>query len=119
MDEPFAAVDAQTREILQDELLRIWEATKKTVVFITHSIEEAALLADRVVVMTACPGTVKKILDIDLPRPRTASDMRVSADFSWIGNRIWELLQNSAAVKAPPVPSGQDLASEISVSAQL
>ncbi|MDR2648484.1 MAG: ABC transporter ATP-binding protein [Clostridiales bacterium] len=118
MDEPFAAVDAQTREILQDELLRIWEATKKTVIFITHSIEEAVLLADRVVVMTASPGTVKRILDIDLPRPRTASDMRISADFNWISNRIWELLQSAAAVKTSK-PSGQDLASEISVSARL
>jgi NitT/TauT family transport system ATP-binding protein len=95
MDEPFAAVDAQTRELLQDELLRIWDRTKKTVIFITHSIDEAVLLADRVVVMTARPGRIKKILNIDLPRPRTAAQMRVSSDYSWITHRVWELLQNT------------------------
>ncbi|MDR3122307.1 MAG: ABC transporter ATP-binding protein [Treponema sp.] len=97
MDEPFAAVDAQTRESLQDELLRIWEKTGKTIIFITHSIDEAVLLADRVVVMTASPGRIKKIISINLPRPRTAADMRVSADFQWITHSIWELLQNGCA----------------------
>ena len=66
MDEPFAAVDAQTRETLQDELLRIWDATKKTIVFVTHSIEEAVFLADRVAVLTPNPGTVRGIIPIDL-----------------------------------------------------
>jgi NitT/TauT family transport system ATP-binding protein len=89
MDEPFAAVDAQTRETLQDELLRIWEKTGKTIVFVTHSIEEAVLLADRVVVMTSRPGRIKQVLKIDLPRPRTAAGMRVSADYSWINHRVW------------------------------
>jgi NitT/TauT family transport system ATP-binding protein len=92
MDEPFAAVDAQTRETLQDELLRIWEKTGKTIIVITHSIDEAVLLADRVVVMTASPGRIKKIIPVKLPRPRTAADMRVSADFQWITHSIWELL---------------------------
>jgi NitT/TauT family transport system ATP-binding protein len=94
MDEPFAAVDAQTRETLQEELIRIWEKTGKTIIFITHSIEEAVLLADRVVVMTSNPGTIKKILKIDLHRPRTADSMRLSADYGWISHHIWELLQN-------------------------
>jgi NitT/TauT family transport system ATP-binding protein len=94
MDEPFAAVDAQTREILQDELLRIWEKTQKTIIFITHSIEEAVLLAGRVVVMTKRPGHIKKILDINLPRPRTAADMRSSADYGSITRRIWEILND-------------------------
>jgi NitT/TauT family transport system ATP-binding protein len=95
MDEPFAAVDAQTRETLQEELLGIWGKTKKTIIFITHSIEEAVLLADRVVVMTPNPGRIKKIIKIDLPRPRTADSMRLSADYGWISHHIWELLQNS------------------------
>jgi len=70
MDEPFGALDAQTRRTMQDELLRIWEATRKTVIFITHSVDEALLLADRVIVMSASPGTVRADLEIDLPRPR-------------------------------------------------
>ena len=76
MDEPFAALDAQTREILQSELLKIWEKINTTVIFVTHSIDEAIYLADRIVVMTARPGTVKEIIDIDLPRPRDG-DIRV------------------------------------------
>jgi NitT/TauT family transport system ATP-binding protein len=94
MDEPFAAVDAQTREVLQDELLRIWETTRKTIIFVTHSIEESVLLAGRVVVMTKHPGRIKKVVDIDLPRPRTAADMRASPDFSSVVRRVWELLND-------------------------
>jgi NitT/TauT family transport system ATP-binding protein len=93
MDEPFAAVDAQTREVLQDELLRIWEKTQKTILFVTHSIEEAVLLADRVVVMTGRPGRIKQAVDIGLPRPRTAADMRLSAEYKSITHKIWQLLQ--------------------------
>jgi NitT/TauT family transport system ATP-binding protein len=70
MDEPFAAVDAQTRTILQEELERLWMQTPKTVVFVTHSVDEAIYLSDRVVVMTARPGRVKSVVTIDLPRPR-------------------------------------------------
>lgn len=94
MDEPFAAVDAQTRETLQDELLRIWDETKKTIIFVTHSIEEAVYLADRVVVLTANPGTVRDIVSINLPRPRHNSDIRSSTEFGWIRHKIWDLLQN-------------------------
>lgn len=70
MDEPFGALDAQTRETLQDELLRIWREYKKTVIFVTHSIEEALYLSDRIVVMTARPGRIKQIITVDEPRPR-------------------------------------------------
>lgn len=70
MDEPFGALDAQTKKWMQRELNRIWEKDKKTVVFVTHSVIEATFLADRIVVMTAQPGTVKKLIDVDIPRPR-------------------------------------------------
>jgi NitT/TauT family transport system ATP-binding protein len=73
MDEPFGALDALTRHNLQDELLRIWESLRKTVLFVTHSIEESIYLADRIVVMTYRPGTVKRDLAVDLPRPRDPS----------------------------------------------
>jgi len=95
MDEPFAAVDAQTRETLQDELLKIWGMTGKTVIFVTHSIEEAVLLADKVVVMTPRPGRIKDIVNIDLPRPRSNAEMRASADYGVIVHRVWELLHET------------------------
>jgi NitT/TauT family transport system ATP-binding protein len=87
MDEPFAALDALTRETMQGELLRISEATKKTVVFITHQIDEAVLLADRVAVMAPSPGRIVEIIDIDVPRPRTA-EFRRSPEFQAFVNRI-------------------------------
>lgn len=98
MDEPFAAVDSQTRENLQDELLKIWEKTNKTIIFVTHSIEEAVLLADRVVVMTENPGTIKEIIPIDLPRPRTNINIRNSEQYTAFVNRIWSLLHNETEI---------------------
>lgn len=93
MDEPFAALDAQNREILQCELLKIWEKTGKTIVFVTHSIDEAAYLAQKVAVITARPGTVKKVVDIPLPAPRHAvADLRSSPEFAGIRHELWELL---------------------------
>jgi NitT/TauT family transport system ATP-binding protein len=89
MDEPFAAVDAQTRTILQEELERLWLQTRKTVVFVTHSIDEAIYLSDRVAVMTARPGTVKAIVPIDLPRPRDA----ISDEFNRYRREITQLIE--------------------------
>lgn len=119
MDEPFAAVDAQTREILQDELLRIWEETHKTIIFVTHSIDEAVFLADRVAVMTVNPGTIKEIVDINLPRPRQNSDIRSSAEFGWIRHKLWELLQNGDAEAEKTSSGNQDVAEAISPSVAL
>ncbi len=79
MDEPFAAVDAQSRSLLQKELERLWSQTRKTVLFVTHSVEEAVFLGDRVVVMTARPGRIKQILEIDLPRPRDPTSDQFNA----------------------------------------
>jgi NitT/TauT family transport system ATP-binding protein len=95
MDEPFAAVDAQTRENLQDELLNIWEETKKTILFVTHNIEESVILSDRVIVLTENPGTVKKIVPIRLARPRNA-DIRGTTVFSDYVRLLWKLLHNYA-----------------------
>ena len=81
MDEPFAAVDMQTREVLQEELLRIWNTTETTVLFVTHSVEEAVYLGDRVIVMAAKPGRIRADVEIDLPRPRFASDVKSSPRF--------------------------------------
>ncbi len=93
MDEPFAALDAQTRNILQSELLHIWETINTTVVFVTHSIDEAIFLADRVVVMTARPGKVKEIVEIDLPRPR-GEDVRSSDAFNAYRRHVWGALRD-------------------------
>jgi NitT/TauT family transport system ATP-binding protein len=93
MDEPFGALDAQTRESLQHELLGIWEQSAKTVVFVTHSIDEAIFLADRVAIVGRGPGRVKEIIDIDLPRPRPAS-VRHSAAFVALRQRAWASLSH-------------------------
>ncbi|MDR2615860.1 MAG: ABC transporter ATP-binding protein [Oscillospiraceae bacterium] len=98
MDEPFAAVDAQTRGTMQDELLSIWEKTGKTVVFVTHSIEEAVGLADRVAVMSKSPGHIKEVVTVNLPRPRRIADVRNTIDFNIISQRVYELLEDRAPV---------------------
>jgi NitT/TauT family transport system ATP-binding protein len=97
MDEPFAAVDAQTRESLQDELIGIWRKTKKTIIFVTHSIDEAVILANKIVVMTGNPGTVKKILCVDLPYPRNTPKIKGSSAYADISGEIWGLLNNQDA----------------------
>lgn len=92
MDEPFGALDAQTREVMGHELLRIWDAERKTVLLVTHSIDEAILLSDRVLVMTARPGRLKKEIEIDLPRPRSHA-VKSSTDFGAYREEIWSLLE--------------------------
>jgi NitT/TauT family transport system ATP-binding protein len=95
MDEPFAAVDAQTREILQFELLRIWESKPTTMVFVTHSIEEAVLMGDRVLVLKGRPSHIDEIIAIDLPRPRTRDTLR-SPQFADLRERVWGTLMSEA-----------------------
>jgi NitT/TauT family transport system ATP-binding protein len=94
MDEPFGALDEQTRYILQEELLRIWEASGKTVMFITHSIDEAIILADRIVVMSAQPGTIRAVIDVPLARPRTLHEVRSTPMFGELFNQTWDLLRD-------------------------
>jgi NitT/TauT family transport system ATP-binding protein len=89
MDEPFGALDAQTRKYMQRELMRVWERTRKTVVFVTHSVIEAVFLADRIVVMTARPGRVKGIIDVELPRPRDYT----GHDYLTVREKVLDLLE--------------------------
>lgn len=94
MDEPFGSLDEQTRFILQDEVLRIWHETRKTVVVVTHSIDEALTLADRVVIMTAHPGTIKDVVPVPLARPREQATLRSDPQFAQLFARIWESLRS-------------------------
>ncbi|HOT07034.1 MAG TPA: ABC transporter ATP-binding protein [Methanotrichaceae archaeon] len=94
MDEPFGALDAQTRNIMQAELLRTWENKKKTVLFVTHSVDEAIYLGDRIVIMSARPGRIKEIIDINLPRPRN----RTSPEVNQIRDRILQDLRSEIKV---------------------
>jgi NitT/TauT family transport system ATP-binding protein len=92
MDEPFAALDAQRRELLQEELLNIWQADRRTVLFVTHSLEEALVLGDRVAVMSARPGRLLRLVDVPFERPRT-SEIRATAEFGELKAELWELLR--------------------------
>ena len=94
MDEPFSALDEQNKVLLHEELLRIWEATKKTVVFITHSVEEAVTLGDRIMVMTANPGRAKAVIDVPLARPRNVLELRQNPVFGDLVVHIWEQLRD-------------------------
>jgi NitT/TauT family transport system ATP-binding protein len=94
MDEPFAALDAQTREILQGELLRIWEESGKTIVFITHGIDEAVYLGQRVAVMTSRPGRIKQVIDIPLVSRSREEDLRATQEFSRLRHEVWSLLRD-------------------------
>ena len=93
MDEPFGAIDAQTRELMQEELLKLWSQTKKCVMFITHDLDEAVLLADRGVVLSSGPGRVQAVVDVPLPRPRWEYDVRAEPEFARVRHEIWEMLR--------------------------
>jgi NitT/TauT family transport system ATP-binding protein len=93
MDEPFSALDVQTRQIMSDELLSLWELTRPAVVFVTHDLEEAIALADKVVVLTAGPATVKATFTVDLPRPRRVQEIRFDERFVAIYSEVWEALR--------------------------
>ncbi len=98
MDEPFSALDMQTRTLMQDELLQIWSGTGGSVVFVTHDLEEAIALADRVFVLSARPGTLKRVYDIDMPRPRVMSEVRYDEHFIELSRRIWADLREEAVL---------------------
>jgi len=97
MDEPFAAVDAQTREILQFELLRIWESRPTTMVFVTHSIEEALYLADRIVVISPRPGRIQQDIVVPFARPRSA-EIKSDPVFLELRREIWQMLKRGVKV---------------------
>jgi NitT/TauT family transport system ATP-binding protein len=99
MDEPFAALDEQTKLVLQAELVRIWEEMRKTVVYVTHSIDEAIVLADRILVMTARPGRIKDIIDVGavFGRPRQVDSVKSSARYGELFGRVWGLLRDEVA----------------------
>ena len=111
MDEPFGALDVQTKAIMSNELLGLWEQTRPSVIFVTHDLEEAIALADQVVVMTAGPGTVKAIYDIDLPRPRGAvQEIRFEPRFAELLHQIWASLREEverAYSRTAPSPSAK------------
>jgi NitT/TauT family transport system ATP-binding protein len=98
MDEPFSALDMQTRTLMQDELLQLWGGTGGSVVFITHDLEEAIALADRVFVLSARPGTLKRVYEIDMPRPRVMSEVRYDPRFVELSKHIWDDLREEVKV---------------------
>jgi NitT/TauT family transport system ATP-binding protein len=97
MDEPFGALDVQTRDLMQDELLAIWQRQRKTVLFVTHSIEEAIYLADRVLIFTPRPARVERVLDVPFPRPRT-EEVKSSAAFVELRREIWHSLKQGVRI---------------------
>jgi NitT/TauT family transport system ATP-binding protein len=105
MDEPFSALDVQTRLVMHDELLRLWSTTGASVVFVTHDLDEAVTLADRVCVLTARPATIKSQYAIDLPRPRAAADLRFSPRFVELSKMIWDDLRSEVRTGASPSPA--------------
>ena len=97
MDEPFGALDVQTRDLLQDELLAIWQRERKTVVFVTHSIEEAIYLADRIVLFTPRPARIERVLDVPFGRPRT-EDVKSAPQFVELRREIWQSLKHGVRI---------------------
>ncbi|MGN6253146.1 MAG: ABC transporter ATP-binding protein [Marmoricola sp.] len=98
LDEPFGALDVQTRELMQDELLELWSGSGAAVVFVTHDLTEAISLADRVVVMTAGPATVKDVVTIDLPRPRKVEEIRLTPEFTALYRTVWDSLREEVEI---------------------
>ncbi len=101
MDEPFGALDAQTREMMQEELLRILESEKKTLIFVTHSIDEAILLGNRIVIMSCRPGRIREILPVEIPRPRKIISVRAHPRYIELRNSIWEMLKQDLDTSQP------------------
>lgn len=105
MDEPFAALDEQNKLLMQQELEKLWEDSRNAVVFITHSIDEAILLGDRVVVMTSAPGRIKADIPIPFSRPRSLTELKATADFARLYGEIWGLLRDEVlAARARSMP---------------
>lgn len=94
MDEPFGALDQQTRRYMQEELLNIWQADQRTVIFVTHDMEEAVLLGDRIVLMSARPGKIEEVIDVDLPRPRSPESAERSPELVRLKEYLWERLRD-------------------------
>jgi NitT/TauT family transport system ATP-binding protein len=101
MDEPFGPLDAQTRLVLQDELLQLWQGTGRTVLFVTHDLVEAIALADRIAVFTRAPGTIKAIRSVPIPRPRDVFHIHEAPGFAAIYDAIWEDLREEIARRRP------------------
>ena len=108
MDEPFGSLDAQTRVFMQDELLRIWDETQKTVLFVTHSIEEAVHLSDRVAIFSHRPGKIKEILPIDIPRPRIREEEVSRKQYIKLINYLWKAVEREVKGLSYPIGKGQD-----------
>lgn len=94
MDEPFGALDQQTRRYMQEELLDIWQQDQRTVIFVTHDMEEAVLLGDRIVLMSARPGKIEEVIDVDLPRPRSAESAEASPELVRLKEYLWKRLRD-------------------------
>lgn len=105
MDEPFAALDAQTREFMQIELSRIWEDARIAVVFVTHSLDEALFLADRIVLMRPRPGQVDEIHDVPLPRPRWEYDFRARPEYVQLRAHLWDRIREMVGAQRSPAPT--------------
>ncbi len=116
MDEPFSALDAQTRDLLHDELQRIWQETEKTILFVTHNLREAVYLADRVMIMTAAPGSIKKIVTVPFPHPRSKSSTEVSAFTAQLHELIKSEVDKVAARELDPdwEPEASTVAADVS-----
>jgi NitT/TauT family transport system ATP-binding protein len=100
MDEPFGALDEQTRLVLQEEILRLWSEHRRTVLFVTHNLDEAITLSDRIVVLSARPGRVRAVIPVDLPRPRNVIALRSNPHYGRLYQQLWDLLQADIAAGA-------------------